>query len=155
MSKLRDEDYEKFRELSNDHGHKYDSEVDMRRSADNLVQFFEVLIKIDQEELARKNRLNDEPKGFSMLGEGRNCSLCGDGVYGGYGWYDKWGFKCTNCQDAINKERYPAQCVGTMITSGVLLTPTWHASRVCTCRRFASSYAKARSKQGAYPEAPF
>lgn len=53
-----------------------------------------VLVDIDMEERRRKARLEKEPKGFAMAGEGRNCSLCKRSVYGEDGWYDKWGFKC-------------------------------------------------------------
>ncbi len=78
----------------------------------NLVGFIEVLIEIDQKEKARKQRLETEPKGFSMPGKGRNCSLCGRGVYEGDGWYDKWGFKCLNCQKAIDKKQIPGSLCG-------------------------------------------
>lgn len=71
-----------------------------------VTQYFEILIEIDQEEKARFNRLEKDPKGFSMLGEGRNCSLCKQCVYKD-GWFDKWGFKCLNCQNAIDKRIIP------------------------------------------------
>jgi hypothetical protein len=59
------------------------------------------------------DRLLDEPKGFSMAGEGRNCSLCGQAVCDkNNGWYDKWGFKCLSCQDAINKKKIPGSLCG-------------------------------------------
>jgi hypothetical protein len=75
---------------------------------DNLVKFVEILIKIDQEEKRRQRRLINEPKGFAMEAEGRSCSLCRHEMYGELeGWYDKWGFKCMNCQDAINKRKIP------------------------------------------------
>jgi hypothetical protein len=38
--------------------------------------------------------------------------LCGYGVYEGDGWYDKWGFKCNNCQDAVNKKKIPGSLCG-------------------------------------------
>ena len=66
-----------------------------------LVQYFEILIEIDQAEKARFRRLDQEPKGFSMHGEGRSCSLCKRGVYED-GWFDKRGFKCMNCQNSID-----------------------------------------------------
>jgi len=71
-----------------------------------LAQFFDILIEIDTKEKARFRRLEQEPKGYSMSGEGRNCSLCGRGVCED-GWFDKWGFKCLNCQNAIDKRRIP------------------------------------------------
>lgn len=71
-----------------------------------LVQYFEILIEIDQSEKARFRRLEQEPKGFSMLGEGRSCSLCKQSNHHD-GWFDKWGFKCLNCQNAIDKRIIP------------------------------------------------
>src|SRR5690348_15377195 len=99
MAKLSRKHYRKFKEICDKEGIRYGSELEMKESADNLINFFEILIEMDQEEQARKRRLETEPKGFSMPGEGRDCSLCGQGVYEGNGWYDKWGFKCMNCQD--------------------------------------------------------
>lgn len=109
---LRDKDYEKFKKLSDKHGHKYDSELDMKQSANNLVRLVEVLMEIDMAEKDRKHRLIAEPIGFSLEGKGRNCSLCGQGVYEGDGWYDRWGFKCMNCQDAVNKKKIPGSLCG-------------------------------------------
>ena len=71
-----------------------------------LTQYFELLIEIDQAERSRFRRLEHEPKGFSMPGEGRCCSLCKQCVYKD-GWFDKWGFKCLNCQNAIDKRIIP------------------------------------------------
>lgn len=74
----------------------------------NLVKFLEVLIEIDQEEKSRRAQLKDSPKSFAMVGEGRDCSLCHQMVWDKTeGWYDKWGFKCIKCQDAINKKKIP------------------------------------------------
>ncbi len=72
----------------------------------------DTLVEIDLEERQRKQRLEKEPKGFALEGKGRNCSLCGRGVYDGDGWYDKGGFKCMNCQDAVNKKKIPGSLCG-------------------------------------------
>ena len=73
-----------------------------------LVEFFDILIEIDQEEKRRQKRLIKEPKGFIMDGIGRTCSLCRQTSYEKVdGWYDKWGYKCANCQDAVNKQIIP------------------------------------------------
>ena len=66
----------------------------------------DVLIQIDQREKVLKAQLKDTPKGFVLKGGGRNCSLCSNHVYDD-GWFDKWGFKCLNCQDAVNKRKIP------------------------------------------------
>lgn len=74
---------------------------------DNLVKFFDVLIEIDQKHKALYRRLEKETKGFPMAGNGSNCGLCGQHIWDEDGWYDKWGFKCLNCQDAVNKKKIP------------------------------------------------
>lgn len=66
-----------------------------------VVQYFEILIEIDQAEKARFRRLEQEPKGFSISGEGRSCSLCKQSIHN-EGFFDKWGFKCTKCQNTHN-----------------------------------------------------
>ncbi len=80
------------------------TEEELRR----LVGFFDVLIEMDMKQKKLYKRLDTEPKGFAMPGEGRDCSLCERGVYDGDGWFDKWGFKCSNCQDAVNKRKIAA-----------------------------------------------
>lgn len=71
-----------------------------------LAGYFDVLVQMDMEEKQRYSRLKQEPRGFTLPGVGRNCSLCERSVYED-GWFDKWGFKCSNCQDAVNKRKIP------------------------------------------------
>ena len=47
-----------------------------------------------------------------MDGEGCQCGLCFKSVYDTPGWFDKWGFKCTNCQDAVNKRKISGSLCG-------------------------------------------
>ncbi len=101
-----------FKELCDKKGIKYETEDEYRQSMYNLVGFFDTLIEIDMAQRALKKRLESEPKGYALEGNGRNCSLCGRSVYGADGWYDKWGFKCINCQDAVNKKKIPGSLCG-------------------------------------------
>lgn len=78
----------------------------MQQSADNLVRFVELMVELDAEHRSWERRLEKEPKGFSIPSKGRNCSLCKSGIYGEV-WYDKWGMKCLNCQNAFNKKLIP------------------------------------------------
>lgn len=71
-----------------------------------VAQYFEILIEIDQSEKARFRRLEQEPKGFSIPGEGRSCPLCRQSIHN-EGFFDRWGFKCLNCQNAIDKRIIP------------------------------------------------
>ena len=107
MVQISDKSLDEFIEISEKEGHTYKTREDARQSAYNLVRFVDVLIEIDQKEKALKRRLEDEPKGFSMEGNGRSCSLCGYSQYEASGWYDKWGFKCMNCQKAVDKKLVP------------------------------------------------
>ena len=81
---------------------------ELRRSVD----YFSLLIEIDQREKARFAKLKDFPNGFVMDGEGRECGLCFKSVCDTPGWFDKWGFKCSNCQDAVNKRKIPRSLCG-------------------------------------------
>ena len=112
MPMLSDKSYKEFKEICDKEGIKYDSELEMQQSADNLVRFVDTLVKIDQKEREYKRRLKNEPKGFALEGKGRNCSLCGRSVYEGDGWYDKWGFKCLTCQNAVDKKIVPGSMCG-------------------------------------------
>lgn len=71
-----------------------------------VAQYFEILIEIDQSEKARFRRLEQEPKGFSIPGEGRSCPLCRQSIHN-EGFFDRWGFKYLNCQNAIDKRIIP------------------------------------------------
>jgi hypothetical protein len=78
-----------------------------------LIDYFSLLIEIDQQEKERYAKLNDSHKGYVMDGEGRQCGLCFKSIYGDIsGWFDKWGFKCSNCQDAVNKKKIPGSLCG-------------------------------------------
>lgn len=109
---ISDKSLKEFKELCEKEGIKYETEAEYKSAAQNLVGFVGTLVEIDMEERQRKHRLEKEPKGFTLEGYGRNCSLCGRGVYEGDGWYDKWGFKCMNCQDAVNKKKIPGSLCG-------------------------------------------
>lgn len=109
---ISDKSLKEFRELCGKEGIKYETEAEYREAAQNLYDFAEIALDMAMEENARKRRLETEPKGFSMAGEGRNCSLCGRSVYDSDGWYDKWGFKCMSCQDAVNKRKIPGSLCG-------------------------------------------
>lgn len=78
------------------------SEDELRR----LAKYFDILIEMDQKQRSLHKRANAEPDGFAMSGDGRMCTLCRNSVHND-GWFDKWGFKCLNCQNAVNKRKIP------------------------------------------------
>lgn len=105
--KISDKTLLGFKKICDDKGITYKTDQEYRDSAQQLVSYVSLLVEIDQAEQARKKRLDTEPKGYALAGEGRSCSLCGQTVYGTDGWYDKWGFKFMNCQNAVDKRIIP------------------------------------------------
>jgi hypothetical protein len=106
MVDLTEKDLADFKKLFEKEGITYDTEAEYREAAYNIVNLCDLALQVAMEEKARDKRLKNEPKGFSFKGEGRMCSLCKHGVADDM-WYDKWGMKCLDCQDAFNKKIVP------------------------------------------------
>lgn len=109
---ISDKTFKEFKETCEKKGIKYDTDEEYQEALRNLVGYVEILVEMDMKQRAFKKRLETEPKGYALEGNGRNCSLCSRGIYDGDGWYDKWGFKCMNCQGAINKKKIPGSLCG-------------------------------------------
>lgn len=90
-----------------DYGKEY-TDAEAREAASNLLDFFELLIKMAREDDDRIQKLKEFPRGYSLPGEGRNCPVCGRMTMEDM-WYDKWGFKCMTCQKALEKHVYPGK----------------------------------------------
>lgn len=103
---LSEKDYKDFRQALQEGGIKYETEAEYKEAVDNLVAFAELGFEVAQQEWHRQQRLKDEPKGFSFLGEGRTCSLCSRNIVDDM-WYDKWGMRCMNCQEAFRNKIVP------------------------------------------------
>lgn len=73
----------------------------------NLLHFFEFLIDMAKEQYRWDEKLKEDPKGFAMEGKGRSCCICDQSVYDANIWYDKYGLKCLDCQNAIEKNQIP------------------------------------------------
>lgn len=65
---ISDESLAEFKKISDEKGIKYESELEMKQSAQNLVGLVDLLIEMDMAQRALKKRLETEPKGFSMEG---------------------------------------------------------------------------------------
>lgn len=107
MVQLSDESIQKFKDLMEE---KKGMEVTWEEAAEggrNLVGLFDVLYKCEMEHRSWDKRLETEPKGFALEGNGRNCAVCGDSTREDTNWYDKWGIKCLTCQRAIDKKLIP------------------------------------------------
>jgi hypothetical protein len=108
MATISDESLEKFKKIMKEEkDYVYPTDAEARKAAQDMVNFVELLYDIWREEERRMTRLKQEPKGFALKGEGRMCSLCGDGIGDEDMWYDKWGLKCMFCQQALNKRLLP------------------------------------------------
>lgn len=84
------------------------SDSEAEEAARNLLGLAEVLVKCAYEDSLRQKRLEKEPNGFELDGEGRNCFLCRSYAFGqNKMWFDKWGFKCFDCQEAYKKGIVP------------------------------------------------
>lgn len=103
---LSEKSYKEFKRISEENGITYESDFEMKQSADNLVRFVKLMVELDQEHKGWDRRLEQEPQGFALASNGRSCSLCGQSVYGEV-WYDKWGMKCFNCHEAFKKRIIP------------------------------------------------
>ncbi|HSW88911.1 MAG TPA: hypothetical protein VLG12_07145 [Candidatus Saccharimonadales bacterium] len=84
-----------------------DIEKRNKYNSNNLVQLARVSGKVQREENARKRRLEKEPKGFPI--SFGSCHICNTGLEYTSGWYDKYGFKCLNCQRATDSGILPPE----------------------------------------------
>lgn len=106
MTQPSDKYIEEFRKIYKKEYGKEISFEEARESATRLVNFVSLLIEIDQKERKLTARLKTEPKGFAIQGNGRTCPLCKTNVRDDM-WFDKWGAKCLDCQDALNRKLIP------------------------------------------------
>lgn len=104
--KLSEEAYAEFKRISDEQGIKYKDDADMRNQANSLVSLVKTLQEGHFERESWKQRLKEEPKGFSFESKGRNCSFCKQTVWGDI-WYDKNGLKCLGCQEAFDTKLFP------------------------------------------------
>jgi len=107
MAEISKETVQKFKDLLEEKTGKEVSWDDAYESAYNLINFFELLLKLDYEEKLRKKKLEEFPKGFQLDGVGYTCFICGNSTPADGNWYDKYGIKCMICQKAINRKEIP------------------------------------------------
>jgi hypothetical protein len=105
---LSEKSIEEFKEIYRKEYGKELSQAEAFEAANNLVNFFRLLVEQDEKDQRRKIRLKDEPKGFHIEGNGYSCFICGNSISNEETWYDKHGIKCLLCQKTINKHQIPA-----------------------------------------------
>lgn len=104
---LSDERIQEMKDLlEKEHGREF-SWAEATDAAYNLAGLAELIFDNWQEDKRRERRLEENPKGFVLDGVGYSCFICGRGTEKDENWYDKWGIKCTVCQDAINRKEIP------------------------------------------------
>lgn len=87
-----------------------DNEKRMKYNSHNVVQLARISGEIQGKENIRKKRLEKEPKGFAIpIGETYSCHICFTSINSLNGWYDKYGFKCLDCQRATNEGILPPE----------------------------------------------
>ncbi len=84
------------------------SEMEVEENQRFLKLLAEIAIDQAETEHQWRLRLKENPKGFQLDGEGRNCPICNRAMGKGNGWYDKYGLKCVICQKALMDHIIPA-----------------------------------------------
>lgn len=106
MHELTKKEYASFKAICEKEGIKYDTEAEYEEAAQNLYRFMKLSYDLAREHYGWEQRLKDEPNGFWLDSEGRTCYVCYTNVHGQI-WFDKWGLKCANCQEAFKKKVFP------------------------------------------------
>ncbi len=106
MHELTEKEFNSFKRICEKDGIKYDTEEEYREAARNLFEYVKLTYEMAREHHGWEQRLKDEPRGFWLDSAGRTCYVCHTNVHGQI-WFDKWGLKCANCQEAFEKKVFP------------------------------------------------
>lgn len=101
---------EKIQEMKDLLEKKGGKEVSWEEASDasyRLSGFVELMFDCWKEDKRREKKLEEFPNGFILDSHGYTCAICHNGTAMGQNWYDKYGIKCTICQEAINKKEIP------------------------------------------------
>jgi len=101
---LSDKTIQGFKDLLEKRTGKEVSWGEAEEAGERLAGLYKILLEGHLEQESWKKRLEKEPKGFALSGNGRNCAICGDSTKETTNWYDRWGIKCLTCQNAIDKK---------------------------------------------------
>ncbi len=91
--------------LEKDHGREFTWD-EAHQAMKDLMVFAGLLVKTAQKEFSLEEQLKESPKGFH-LDERGTCLICGSICEGENTWFDKYGLKCSTCQQAINSKIIP------------------------------------------------
>lgn len=83
------------------------------KEVEEVAQFMRSLahIGLDQylEESRREEKLQQFPDGYPFDKDGLSCGICGLPAPINKSWYDKYGLKCEECQQAVNNGIIPGE----------------------------------------------
>ncbi len=105
--KLEKDQIDEFKGIFKNTYGKELSDQEAADSARNLLGFFESLMKIAEHQAEMERKLKKEPRGFHIINDVYNCSICGRSITGDESWYDRWGAKCLLCQKAVDTGSVP------------------------------------------------
>ncbi|TXH00632.1 MAG: hypothetical protein E6R05_06735 [Candidatus Moraniibacteriota bacterium] len=92
--------------LEKEHGREF-SLAEAEEAGRTLIGFAEIAYEGWREDQRRQRRLKESPKGLILEGVGYTCFICHNSTQKDENWYDKWGIKCSICQEAINRKEIP------------------------------------------------
>lgn len=104
---ISDEHLQELKAIMEKKGGREYSLAEVEEAGRQLVGLAEIFVDSWQEEQRRLRKLKENPKGFVLDGVGYTCFICHQSTREGENWYDKWGIKCTICQDSINRKEIP------------------------------------------------
>ncbi len=99
--------HDKFKALMKKKGREYENDAESKAEAQSLVNYVELVYEFATKEMRRQAKLKDNPKGYPIEEDGYMCLLCRRPITKINGWYDKHGFKCSDCQRAFDKKLVP------------------------------------------------
>jgi hypothetical protein len=96
--------------LEEAHGREF-SWQEAAKAAHDLSRLAMSSFEMASEEVRRKQKLKEMPKGFHLDKAGYTCHLCDRSASSENSWYDKYGLKCITCQNALDKRIIPGSIV--------------------------------------------
>ncbi|OGN03346.1 MAG: hypothetical protein A2651_02585 [Candidatus Yanofskybacteria bacterium RIFCSPHIGHO2_01_FULL_42_12] len=104
---LSQEAIDEFKEIYKDTKGEELTDAQASEAANNLVNFFSLLYKLEIKDRQRKERLKKEPDGFILPNDGYTCGICHQ-YNQGEKWYHWYGIACTVCRKAVANGVIPA-----------------------------------------------
>jgi len=141
----REDDLLKLYEKKKEPQKPIDPEKRMKYSTSNWVKFAEMRGEQEGIKAVRKRRLEKEPEGFFLDGDGNyNCGICGTGHYGNDIWWNLDGIRCRDCWRNIKEGVIPPLKKGKYDNEGEWIT-NWQLK---SSHNVTAPLAKKLRKQG-------